>query len=144
MTLLLLVVSAGFLVLGIMGTLDDPKALMITSAIFGVMFISSLWAVYESHFVTIGFSRDGIFRRGLGQEVWAPWSSVMGVDFSESMKWFRFRTRGHGTIRVSLYRNGLGTLTGVVASAPLDTPAADAARLLRQGSGLPTSHPPAG
>jgi hypothetical protein len=139
MTLLLLVISAGFLILSILGTLDDPKGLMITSTIFGAMFTGSLWAFYESHFLTVGFSRDGIFRRGVGQETWAPWSAVTRVDFSESMKWFRFHTRGHGTIRVSVYRNGLGTLIDFVGSAPLDAPATDAARILREESGWPAS-----
>jgi hypothetical protein len=122
-SVLMLGVAAGSLVLGAVGTWGDTRAFTLITSLFGMFLCGCLWGLYESHVVTLGFSRDGIFRRGFGQEVWIPWSDVTRVDFSESMKWFRFRTRSRGTIRVSLYRNGLGTLADHLEVAPLQAPA---------------------
>jgi hypothetical protein len=56
----------------------------------------------------------------------------VAIDFSESMQWFRFRTRARGTIRVSVYRTGLGTLAEIADGSPLPEPARDGIRMLRE------------
>ncbi|MDX1389518.1 MAG: hypothetical protein R3344_10040 [Acidobacteriota bacterium] len=122
MVVLMTAVAGGFLVLGIVGTWGDTEALAIVTVVFGTMLGGFVWGLYESHFVRIGFSNDGIYRQVAGRELWVPWSDVVAVEFSESMKWFRFRTRSHGTIRVSVYRNGLGTLADCVENAPMQAP----------------------
>ena len=123
-----LVLSTGFLILGMAGTADDTKALLLITAIFGLLWLAMAYGFYEMLFVRIEFSEEGLFQDSpLKRQAFIPWSQVRRVDYSESMKWFRFRTES-GTIRVSVYRNGLESLADVLSSV---SQIGDAAALVR-------------
>jgi len=121
--ILLFVASAAFLVLGLAGTAGDLKATLIVGGIFGALWAAVALAVWDLRFVTIRFGEDGIWKSSATRpEVFVPWSSVTAVKYSESMKWFVFRS-DTSTIRVSVARDGLGTFAQV-ASSRLHGPAA--------------------
>ena len=133
MIVTMFLVTTAVLVFGIAGTIDDPKALLIVSVIFGLLWIGMAAAVYDVRLVKIEFSDDGIRRRGpLGSEIYLPWQSMDRVGYSDTWKWFHFRAANTGTIRISIYRNGLDTLAETAASQLQTSPASSSVTILRE------------
>jgi hypothetical protein len=138
MVLVMFLLATGFLVLGIAGTLDDPKALLIVSSIFGLLWIGMVAALYDVKLVTIDVSDDGIRRKGpFGSEIHLSWQEIDRMGYSEAWKWFYFRAPGAGTIRVSVYRNGLETLAATAAARLQGRPVEANVTVLRERTARP-------
>jgi hypothetical protein len=136
MVSLLLAIAAGFLVMGMMGTVGDLKAFLIVTGIFGIFTLAMLIAFYEMMYVKIGFSRDGLHRSTpIRQDLFIPWSGVAAVTYSESFKWLKLRTEARESICVSIYRDGLGTLAEM-ACERLEGSAADGIGLIKEKTAL--------
>ncbi len=104
--------AAALLALEIVAFKDDPgpAALVLASSIFGLIFLAALYAFYDAFLVTLGFSEEMLVRESrFGARVLLPWSAVTSVAYSDVGNWFVFQSPGRPSIRVSIYRNGLGT-----------------------------------
>lgn len=125
-------VSAGFLALGIAGFHDDAKGLAVVGGIFATMLAGALFLARDVFWLRIAIDDEGIHRsaRG-GRAVTVPWTEIERVHFSESMHWFSFISTDHPTVRVSLYRNGLVTLAEHAEGKLAPAAAAAAGPLLR-------------
>ncbi len=136
-------ISSSLLILGSVATWDDSKALLLVASILGCMWLGSLYLARDAFVVKLRVEEHGISRRGLlGQTAFLPWSEI--TDIKHSFHWFSFRARGCPTIRVSIYRNGLETLSEH-AHVQLDSAVVDKAAVpLREKALNPNRPAPTG
>src|SRR5208282_2343556 len=77
----------------------------------GVLAICCLYVFLEVFFVRVEFDESFIYPsspwRG-GRRI--PWSDIVSCHFSNLNQWHVIRTRAHGTLRVSTFLSGVGSL----------------------------------
>ena len=90
---------------------EDPPALVWGAGLFGLLWVAALAAAWDAFVTKLSVTEEGIWlQRGRAQRAFVPWKAVSNVRYSRLGSWFSFRAPGYPTVRVSLYRNGLGTL----------------------------------
>lgn len=115
---LFVLISAGFLLFGVAVVRDDAVPLAIVVVVFGSMTAASLYALYDVAFVRLSFDGETLVKDSpLSGPVWVPWSRVVKVEYSNAASQIVFRSADGQTVRVSIYRNGLGTLADVAGAA---------------------------
>ncbi len=113
---ILAIEAAALLALEIVAFKDDPgpAALVLASSIFGLIFLAALYGLYDGFLARIGFSEEMLVRETpFGPPLRVPWTAVISVEYSTVGNWFVFHAPGRPSIRVSIYRNGLGTFADV-------------------------------
>ncbi len=122
----LAIVAAALLTLEIVAFKDDPgpAALMLASSIFGLIALAALYGLHDAFLVRLSFSEEEIVLESrFGEPRRLPWSAVLSVEYSTIGNWFVFRSAGRPSIRVSIYRNGLGTFAEVAERGLAHSPA---------------------
>ena len=95
---------------------DVWKALLL-AAFFGSL---ALVTHLEAQLVLIDWDDKFLYTRSPWRRARTiPWSSVERCDYSESMQWYRIRTRRHGIVRVSIYLKGVPNL---LSALPVNHP----------------------
>jgi hypothetical protein len=130
--------ACGLVALGLVAFHDEPRGLLLYMAIMGALWAGTAWALYDALWVRITFSTDALIRKSpLGGDLWMPWSSVASVTWSDAASWFVFRSTDGKAIRISVYRNGLGTLSRLADEALSRSPAGRAPFVLHQKAANP-------
>ena len=133
MILTFAVFSSLILVFGVFVFRDELRPLIIVSLIFGLLWVEMLFAVYDTFLVRLSFTEEAIFREGrFGGTIVVPWSSITAVSYSAIWNWFKLQAESFPTIRVSIYRNGLGTLAQYAGRGLERSPAGSTPLLLHQ------------
>lgn len=116
------------LALGCTALWPDRTGFALVAFVFGAMWLASLGLAFEVFGVELSADEDGVTRRNLlGRERRLAWKEVAGVRHSEAFHRLSFRAPGQRPLRVSLYRDGLGTLASL-AEERLSPEVAGAAR----------------
>ncbi len=127
--------AAALLALEIVAFKDDPRpvALVLASAVFGLLVLAMLYALYDAFLVELSFSEEMIVRESpFGGRLLLPWSTVTSVEYSTIGNWFVFRAPGRPPVRVSIYRSGLGTFAEVAGRGLERSPAGGGHYLLHE------------
>jgi hypothetical protein len=112
----------GLLALAIPFWGDLPKFLLV-SGIFGVLWAALLYCVYDAFLRSIRVSGEGITRVGVLTRKVLDWTPIQKVSYSSLGNWYTFRSADGWSIRVSIYRNGLGSLAELAARYLPQSPA---------------------
>ncbi len=112
---------------------DDPGpvALVLASSIFGLILFAALLGLHDAFLVRLSFSDEEIVLESrFAEPRRLPWSAVLSVDHSTIGNWFVFRSAGRPSMRISIYRNGLGTFAEVAERGLAHSPAGSGHYLL--------------
>lgn len=94
---------------------DDPQALVIAVGIFGALWLGMLYGVYDAFFVRLTAAPRGLTMRSwLGGERHLYWERLSKVTYNATANWYRFRSDQGWSVRVSIYRSGLGSFAHLV------------------------------
>ena len=133
------VLGLAFIALGFAVFRSEPVPITVYLCVMGPMCAAFCWAVYDAMARTLAFSDAGLIRRTRwGHSAHLPWGVVTRVDYSPFSNHFVFRAPGHPTIRVSIYRSGLGTLHTVAARALAHSPVGQSPYLLYEKAANPS------
>ncbi len=103
---------------------DDPQALVMTVAIFGALWLATFAAVYDAFGVRLTAAPRGVTTRSwFGGERFLPWERLSAVTYNSNMNWYRFRSDQGWSVRVSIFRSGLGTFAQLVRANIQRSPA---------------------
>jgi hypothetical protein len=123
---------ATFMVMATIALWGDTRALILTDGIFAGFLLMAGYAWYEASLVSMSFSEEAIFVESrFGGKRTIPWSAVVDVSYSDSSNTFTFCTNVAGKIRVSSYRDGLGTFAHLAVRELASMPSKSAMTLLR-------------
>lgn len=123
--LILFLAATGFLVMGLLAFRDDPQAFLIGSGIFGLMWLGAAYCAWDTFCVRLSFSEMQLVREpSLGTITTLSWGEIAGLGFSANSNLFTFSTPTGRRFRVSLFRDGLGTLAEVAGRRLDSSPAA--------------------
>lgn len=114
---LFFIVATALLVACVPPFLGDPPRLALVGGLFGLLWLGMVYAVYDAFFVTLHASERGLgLRPRLGAARNLPWERIASVDYVALGNWYTFRSADGGRIRISIYRNGLTSLKGLVVA----------------------------
>ncbi len=114
-------------------------ARLLVALVFGGLSLAIAYIVFDTFVVRIGCSDAGLTRQIAGRPpVLIPWARIARIDYSYMGNWFTFRTNDGLTVRISIYRDGLGTLDKFAGSALQASPAGRAPHLLYEKSRNPS------
>ena len=75
--------------------------------LFGFALLICVPMILEVHFTEIRIEQGTIYTRSpWRQKRSIPLSSILSCDFSQSLLWYRIRTRNDGVIRIHMYMSG--------------------------------------
>ncbi len=132
--------AAALLALEIVAFKDDPApaALLVASSVFGLIALAALYGLYDAFLVRMSFSEEVLVREGpFGDPLRVPWTAVISVEYSTIGNWFVFHSPGRPSVRVSIYRDGLGTFAEVAGQGLARGPAGGGHDLLHEKAGNP-------
>ena len=124
------IAACGFVVLGLVAWWEDWNKLLFAFMIIGPIWLYFGLAIYDALCVQLSFSPQALVKTTpLGGQVWVPWQGVTKVSYSTLTDLFTFSSSA-GAVRVTIFRNGLGTLAEVAEEALKSTPLGKAPHLL--------------
>jgi len=110
-------IATGFLVLGLVAFWREPRTLLLMTAVFGTMWLAMAYTVYDTFLVLVSASPAGVrVRSPLSGERMLPWERLRRVSYSSLASSFSFESLDGWSVRISLYRNGLLSLAGLLLS----------------------------
>jgi hypothetical protein len=90
---------------------SSPDQRLFAWLVCGALAASGLYVFLEVFLVRVEFDESFIYPfspwRG-GRQI--PWSDVVSCGFSNVNQWLVIRTRNHGTLRVSIFLSGIGSI----------------------------------
>ena len=87
------------------------------TAVFGTMWLPMAYTTYDTFLVSMSASSAGLRRRTpLGGERKLPWERLRRVSYSSLANSLRFESLDGWSFRISVCRNGLQSLAGLVSS----------------------------
>ena len=110
----------------------DTPALVWGIGLFGLLWVAAMAAAWDAFVTKVSISDEGIHLQRGRSVVCIPWSGIATVRYSRLGSCFSFKAPGYPTVRVSIYRNGLGALSDCVKRKLPREGAAEAAELLRE------------